>query len=76
MVTTGPALKGVIMIDEQKITEEKIWKILETVTDPEVPVLSILDLGIVRSIEIDANKKIEEWKATKKDLHKLYCRRY
>ncbi len=46
------------MIDEQKITEEKIWKILETVTDPEVPVLSILDLGIVRSIEIDSNKKI------------------
>ena len=33
-------------------TEEAIWEILGTITDPEVPVLSILDLGIVRKIEI------------------------
>jgi ring-1,2-phenylacetyl-CoA epoxidase subunit PaaD len=34
-------------------TEEKIiWQILETVCDPEVPVLSILDLGIVRDVKI------------------------
>jgi ring-1,2-phenylacetyl-CoA epoxidase subunit PaaD len=32
--------------------EERVWKILEEVKDPEVPVLSILDLGIVRSIHI------------------------
>lgn len=32
--------------------EEKIWQILETVCDPEVPVLSILDLGIVREVKI------------------------
>ena len=32
--------------------EKKIWSILEEVTDPEVPVLSILDLGIVRKINI------------------------
>ncbi|MGZ8557938.1 MAG: 1,2-phenylacetyl-CoA epoxidase subunit PaaD [Chitinophagaceae bacterium] len=32
-------------------TEEKrIWSILEKITDPEVPVLSILDLGIVRNV--------------------------
>lgn len=29
---------------------EKIWHILNTVTDPEVPVLTILDLGIVRNV--------------------------
>ena len=28
-----------------------IWQILETVCDPEVPVLSILDLGIVRNVK-------------------------
>jgi ring-1,2-phenylacetyl-CoA epoxidase subunit PaaD len=39
--------------DEQ--TRELIWAILETVTDPEVPVLSILDLGIVRKINIADN---------------------
>ncbi len=31
-------------------TTEKIWQILENVCDPEIPVLSILDLGIVRSV--------------------------
>jgi ring-1,2-phenylacetyl-CoA epoxidase subunit PaaD len=31
--------------------EQKLWQILEDVKDPEVPVLSIVDLGIVRSIE-------------------------
>lgn len=32
-------------------TKEKIWSILETVADPEVPVLSVIDLGIIRKIE-------------------------
>lgn len=32
-------------------TTDSIWRILETVKDPEVPVLSILDLGIVRGVE-------------------------
>ena len=46
------------MSDELNIQEKKIWKILETVMDPEVPVLSIVDLGIVRKIEIyDAVQK-------------------
>lgn len=35
-------------------TEETIANILATVADPEIPVLSIIDLGIVRSIEYDA----------------------
>ena len=33
--------------------EAWIWKILEQVTDPEVPVLTITDLGIVRDVKID-----------------------
>ncbi len=32
--------------------EKKIWQILETVVDPEVPVLTITDLGIVREVKI------------------------
>ena len=31
-------------------TEARIWQLLEEVSDPEVPVLSILDLGIVRGV--------------------------
>jgi ring-1,2-phenylacetyl-CoA epoxidase subunit PaaD len=34
------------------ITEASIWKILETVADPEVPVLSVVDLGVVRKVEL------------------------
>jgi len=40
------------MVDIENITEEKVLSILETIMDPEVPVLSIVDLGIVRKIEI------------------------
>jgi ring-1,2-phenylacetyl-CoA epoxidase subunit PaaD len=32
--------------------EAEIWNILETVCDPEVPVLTITDLGIVRDVKI------------------------
>lgn len=37
------------------VTEKEVWKLLEQVFDPEVPVLNILDLGIVRSVEIIEN---------------------
>ncbi|HEU4469492.1 MAG TPA: 1,2-phenylacetyl-CoA epoxidase subunit PaaD [Flavisolibacter sp.] len=32
--------------------EQRIWEILAEVNDPEVPVLSILDLGIVRKVNV------------------------
>lgn len=38
------------------MTEQEIWKVLEEVKDPEVPVLSVLDLGIVRSVNIENDK--------------------
>ena len=47
------------MLDELKIENQKIWNVLETVTDPEVPVLSIIDLGIVRDVEIESSNKIK-----------------
>ena len=34
----------------------KIWKILEEVCDPEIPVLSIIDLGIIRNISFNGAK--------------------
>jgi ring-1,2-phenylacetyl-CoA epoxidase subunit PaaD len=40
------------MVNASTIIEQKIWEILQTVTDPEVPVLTILDLGIVRDVKI------------------------
>src|SRR4051812_24900718 len=35
----------------ETIVNKNIWKLLEEVTDPEVPVLSVIDLGIVRDIK-------------------------
>jgi ring-1,2-phenylacetyl-CoA epoxidase subunit PaaD len=32
--------------------KENIWKLLATVPDPEIPVLSVLDLGIIRSVDV------------------------
>ena len=32
------------------IGKEKIWKWLEEVSDPEIPVLSVVDLGVVREV--------------------------
>jgi len=38
------------MVTDTSIEEKKIWQILETVTDPEIPVLTIHDLGILRGV--------------------------
>ena len=46
MVTTSPTIP----------TEAHIWQLLEEVSDPEVPVLSILDLGIVRGVGLDGEQ--------------------
>jgi ring-1,2-phenylacetyl-CoA epoxidase subunit PaaD len=33
--------------------QNRIYKILEQVTDPEIPVLSLQDLGVVRGVEVN-----------------------
>ena len=37
------------------LTEQSIWQHLEAVSDPEVPVLSVLDLGVVRAVAVEAD---------------------
>lgn len=37
----------------------EIWSILETVTDPEIPVLSVTDMGIVREVHADTPDDVE-----------------
>ena len=41
------------MVTESTISNKRIWQILEQVIDPEVPVLTITDLGIVRDVIIN-----------------------
>ena len=40
------------MLELLNTEEQKIWNLLEEVTDPEVPVLSVIDLGIIRDVKI------------------------
>ncbi len=42
----------------QSAEEKKVWQILETVCDPEIPVLSVIDLGIVREVKIYNNAQM------------------
>jgi ring-1,2-phenylacetyl-CoA epoxidase subunit PaaD len=38
--------------------EHRVWELLGQVLDPEIPVLSIVDLGIVREVRADADGRI------------------
>ena len=38
------------MTKQDQITETKVWQLMGEINDPEVPVLSIIDLGIVRDV--------------------------
>ncbi len=37
---------------------EMVWDILSEIPDPEIPVISIVDLGIARDVEVTGNKVI------------------
>ncbi|MES2764376.1 MAG: 1,2-phenylacetyl-CoA epoxidase subunit PaaD [Bacteroidota bacterium] len=37
------------------VTEENIWQFLEEVSDPEVPVLSVVDLGVIRRVKLEGD---------------------
>lgn len=39
--------------------ETSIWQLLETVVDPEVPVLSVVDLGLIRSVELSNEELVK-----------------
>lgn len=38
------------------LTNEQVWKILEDVQDPEIPVISVVDLGLIRQVAVEADR--------------------
>ena len=40
------------------ISKSRIWSWLEEVTDPEIPVLNVVEMGIVRSVEIKGDQVV------------------
>src|SRR5664279_5051135 len=53
----APRLSGVDLVTADPTTtparEAAAWRVLETVPDPEIPVVSVVDLGIARAVEVD-----------------------
>jgi ring-1,2-phenylacetyl-CoA epoxidase subunit PaaD len=43
----------------QKLSQELVYEYLQNVFDPEVPVLTVLDLGVVRDVIIDQQNRVE-----------------
>ncbi len=44
------------MVTTMRATRSRAWDIAATVVDPEIPVLTIEDLGVLRSVEEDAGR--------------------
>lgn len=40
------------------LSEQEIWNCLSEIPDPDIPVVSITELGLVRKVEIDPKEKI------------------
>ena len=46
------------------LTEARVWEALAEVPDPEIPVISIVDLGVVRGVEVDDGRVRVEFTPT------------
>jgi ring-1,2-phenylacetyl-CoA epoxidase subunit PaaD len=38
------------------VTEAAVWKALAGIPDPEIPVISLVDLGVVKDVEVDGDR--------------------
>jgi ring-1,2-phenylacetyl-CoA epoxidase subunit PaaD len=38
------------------VTAERVWEALAAVPDPEIPVISVVDLGVVRSVDVEEDR--------------------
>jgi ring-1,2-phenylacetyl-CoA epoxidase subunit PaaD len=38
------------------VTAERVWEALGVIADPEIPAISLVDLGVVRKVEVDGER--------------------
>jgi ring-1,2-phenylacetyl-CoA epoxidase subunit PaaD len=38
------------------VTEAAVWGALAEIPDPEIPVISLVDLGVVKSVQVEAER--------------------
>ena len=46
------------------VTAKRIWQALGEIPDPEIPVVSLVDLGVVRDVQVDADRVRVEFTPT------------
>jgi ring-1,2-phenylacetyl-CoA epoxidase subunit PaaD len=46
------------------VTVERVWQALGEIPDPEIPVLSLVDLGVVRDVEVEEERVHVEFTPT------------
>jgi len=38
------------------VTAEQVWAALDEIPDPEIPVISLVDLGVIRDVAVDGDR--------------------
>ena len=38
------------------VTAEQVWAAIEEIPDPEIPVISLVDLGVIRDVSVDGDR--------------------
>jgi ring-1,2-phenylacetyl-CoA epoxidase subunit PaaD len=46
------------------VSAEQVWRALEDIPDPEIPVVSLVDLGVVRDVQVDGERVHVEFTPT------------
>ena len=46
------------------VTEQQVWEALDEIPDPEIPVVSLVDLGVVRGVRVDGERVHVEFTPT------------
>jgi ring-1,2-phenylacetyl-CoA epoxidase subunit PaaD len=46
------------------VTTEQVWAALDEIEDPEIPVISLVDLGVIRDVAVDAGRVRVEFTPT------------
>ena len=46
------------------VTEEQVWNALAEIPDPEIPVISLVDLGVIRSVDVSQDQVRVEFTPT------------
>jgi ring-1,2-phenylacetyl-CoA epoxidase subunit PaaD len=52
--------RRILVALSHKVTEAEVWDALAEIPDPEIPVISLVELGVVKSVEVeDGHVRIE-----------------